>query len=66
MAWFDVNDSRHLEETFSAGREIVVLNNEWGGQDEYNVHNMIVSCLSMGMEKSATRQINRVHGWNSE
>ena len=57
---FDENISRQLEEAWRAGEETVVVHNEWGGQNEYNVRTMLGKNFPIGMEKSITRQIHRV------
>ena len=54
------NIARQLEEAWRAGEETVVVHNEWGGQDEYNVRTMLGKNVPIGMGKSVTRPIHRV------
>jgi hypothetical protein len=62
--WFDVDISRQLEEAFRAGRETVVLQDQWGRKEEYSVHNMIAIWPSSDPEKTVTRSIIRMQGKN--
>jgi hypothetical protein len=58
--WFDENSSRQLEEAWRVGEETVIVQDEWGGQHEYNVRTMLGKNVPIGKENTITRQLHRV------